>query len=181
MLWHGSFAINSLSHLQSAGAAIRTGDDSRNNLALAIITTGEGWHNNHHHYQSSARQGFRWWEIDVTYYVLRLFERCGLVWDLRRSPAEVLRVPRRRAARTPRSPRRPERPLLCSDLIDAPARSQFMECFPPAYPIDLAGGSGPGTMEGALVCAHAGTIPMTVSRGTPSRWSAGAWFERQIV
>ena len=88
MLWHGSFAINSLSHL-IGGAATPTPDDSRNNWALAILTTGEGWHNNHHHYQSSANQGFRWWEIDVTFYVLRLFERCRLVWDLRRPPAEA--------------------------------------------------------------------------------------------
>jgi stearoyl-CoA desaturase (Delta-9 desaturase) len=92
MLWHGSFSINSLSHL-FGGRRYPTGDDSRNNWALALLTTGEGWHNNHHHYQSSANQGFRWWEIDVTFYVLRLFERCGLVWDLRRPPAEVLRAP----------------------------------------------------------------------------------------
>ena len=56
----------------SAGGATRPTDDSRNNWLLALLTTGEGWHNNHHHYQSSANQGFRWWEIDVTYYVLRL-------------------------------------------------------------------------------------------------------------
>ena len=92
LLWHGSFAINSLSHLIGR-RRYATGDDSRNSWALAILTTGEGWHNNHHHYQSSANQGFRWWELDVTFYVLRLFERCGLVWDLRRPPAEVLHAP----------------------------------------------------------------------------------------
>lgn len=52
--------------------------------------TGEGWHNNHHHYQSAANQGFRWWEIDVTYYVLRLLALFGLVWDVRRPPREVV-------------------------------------------------------------------------------------------
>ena len=92
LLWHGSFAINSLSHLIGR-RRYPTGDDSRNNWALALLTTGEGWHNNHHHYMSSANQGFRWWEIDVTFYLLRLLERCGLVWDLRRPPAEVLRAP----------------------------------------------------------------------------------------
>ena len=55
-----------------------------------LLTTGEGWHNNHHHYQSSANQGFRWWEIDVTYYVLRVLALFGLVWDLRRPPREVV-------------------------------------------------------------------------------------------
>ena len=89
MLWHGSFSINSLSHLFGK-RRYETGDDSRNNWALAILTTGEGWHNNHHHYQSSANQGFRWWEIDVTFYVLRVLEVFGLVWELRRpSPAVI--------------------------------------------------------------------------------------------
>ena len=85
LLWHGSFSINSLAHLFGK-RRYATSDDSRNNWALALLTTGEGWHNNHHHYQSSANQGFRWWEIDVTYYVLRLLERFGLIWDLRRPP-----------------------------------------------------------------------------------------------
>ena len=67
MLWHGSFSINSLSHLFAASAT-RPPMIRATAWALALITTGEGWHNNHHHYQSSANQGFRWWEIDVTYY-----------------------------------------------------------------------------------------------------------------
>ena len=92
LLWHGSFSINSLSHMFGR-RRYPTTDDSRNNWALAVITTGEGWHNNHHHYQSSANQGFRWWEIDVTYYLLRLLALCGLIWELRRPPAEVLAGP----------------------------------------------------------------------------------------
>ena len=89
LLWHGSFAINSLAHLWG-NRRYATSDDSRNNWLLALLTTGEGWHNNHHHYQSSANQGFRWWEIDVTFYVLRLLEALGLIWDLRRPPREVV-------------------------------------------------------------------------------------------
>jgi stearoyl-CoA desaturase (delta-9 desaturase) len=89
LLWHGSFSINSLAHLFGK-RRYETGEDSRNNWALAVLTTGEGWHNNHHHYQSSANQGFRWWEIDVTYYVLRGLALLGLVWDLRRPPRDVL-------------------------------------------------------------------------------------------
>jgi stearoyl-CoA desaturase (delta-9 desaturase) len=89
LLWHGSFSINSLSHLFGK-RPYATADDSRNNWALALITTGEGWHNNHHHYQSSANQGFRWWQIDVTFYVLRMLAAVGLVWDLRRPPAEAI-------------------------------------------------------------------------------------------
>src|SRR5678810_933604 len=67
LLWHGTFTINSLSHVIGK-RRYETRDDSRNHWALALITLGEGWHNNHHHYMVSARQGFRWWEIDVTYY-----------------------------------------------------------------------------------------------------------------
>ena len=92
LVWHGSFCVNSLAHLVGRRRYATT-DDSRNSLWLALATTGEGWHNNHHHYPSSARQGFRWWEIDVTYYVLWLLERTGLVWDLRRPTAAALAGP----------------------------------------------------------------------------------------
>ena len=67
---------------------------SRNNLVVAVLTLGEGWHNNHHHYQSSANQGFRWWEVDVSYYLIRLLACLGLVWDVRRPPRAKVRGPR---------------------------------------------------------------------------------------
>jgi stearoyl-CoA desaturase (delta-9 desaturase) len=89
MVWHGSFSINSLAHLFGK-RRFPTTDDSRNSMLLAVITTGEGWHNNHHHYSSSANQGFRWWEIDLTYYVLRVLAAVGLIWDLRRPPREIV-------------------------------------------------------------------------------------------
>ena len=89
VLYHGTFAINSLAHVIGKQRYV-TGDESRNNLWLALITLGEGWHNNHHAYQSSTRQGFRWWEIDVTYYVLWAMSKVRLVWDLRAPPAELL-------------------------------------------------------------------------------------------
>ena len=89
LLWHGSFSINSLSHM-FGNRRYATTDDSRNNWLLAVITTGEGWHNNHHHYQRSANQGFFWWEIDVTFYVLRALQAVGLIWDLRKPPETVL-------------------------------------------------------------------------------------------
>jgi len=88
LCWHGTFTINSLSHLWGS-RRYKTDDDSRNNLALALITLGEGWHNNHHHYQAAARQGFYWWEIDVTYYVLRALAAVGLIWELRGVPDHV--------------------------------------------------------------------------------------------
>jgi stearoyl-CoA desaturase (delta-9 desaturase) len=89
LCWHGTFTINSLSHLWG-GRRYVTDDDSRNNPVLALITMGEGWHNNHHHYQVAARQGFRWWEVDATYYVLRALAAVGLIWDLHGVPAHVV-------------------------------------------------------------------------------------------
>jgi len=79
-----------------------TGDDSRNNWLLALFTMGEGWHNNHHAYQSSARQGFRWWELDVTYYVLVVLSWLGIVWDLKAPPEQVLRNEQRLGSRVVR-------------------------------------------------------------------------------
>ncbi|MCP9440021.1 MAG: acyl-CoA desaturase [Nitrospira sp.] len=87
-LAHGTFTINSLSHVYGS-QRYQTGDDSRNNFILALITMGEGWHNNHHYYPASTRQGFYWWEIDLTYYGLKLLERLGLVWDIREVPEYV--------------------------------------------------------------------------------------------
>lgn len=88
--WHGTFMINSLAHVHGNQRYV-TGDDSRNNWWLALITLGEGWHNNHHAYQRSTRQGFRWYEIDVTFYVLTMMSWVGLVWDLGAPPPEVVR------------------------------------------------------------------------------------------
>jgi stearoyl-CoA desaturase (delta-9 desaturase) len=76
-----------------------TGDDSRNNWFLAIFTMGEGWHNNHHAYQSSVRQGFKWWEYDPTYYLLKALSWLGIVWDLKQPPEQVLRNEQRLGAR----------------------------------------------------------------------------------
>jgi stearoyl-CoA desaturase (delta-9 desaturase) len=88
LLYHGTYTINSLSHVFGS-QRFQTGDDSRNNLLLALITLGEGWHNNHHHCQSSCRQGIYWWEIDITYLTLLFLAKLGLVWDLRPVPAKV--------------------------------------------------------------------------------------------
>lgn len=84
-LLHGTCTINSLAHLIGR-RRYETTDDSRNSFLLAIITMGEGWHNNHHKYPGVTRQGFYWWEIDVTYYILKSMSMVGLIWDLRPPP-----------------------------------------------------------------------------------------------
>jgi stearoyl-CoA desaturase (delta-9 desaturase) len=89
LLYHATFCINSLAHVHGRKRYV-TGDESRNNWLLALFTMGEGWHNNHHAYQSSAQQGFQWWELDLTYYILRVLSRLGIVWDLKTPPEQVL-------------------------------------------------------------------------------------------
>lgn len=89
LLWHGTFFINSLAHVFGS-RRYETTDTSRNSMLLALITLGEGWHNNHHCYQSSANQGFFWWEIDGSYYTLKVLSWFRVVTDLRKPPARLL-------------------------------------------------------------------------------------------
>ena len=89
LLWHATFAVNSVAHLFGR-RRYATVDTSRNSMLVAVLTGGEGWHNNHHHYQTSARQGFFWWEFDPTYYLLRAMSALGVVRGLRRPPPSVL-------------------------------------------------------------------------------------------
>jgi stearoyl-CoA desaturase (delta-9 desaturase) len=89
VLFHATVTINSLAH-RFGSRRFDTRDDSRNNLWLALLTFGEGWHNNHHFCPGSVRQGFRWWEVDLTYYGLRLLELLGLVYALKPVPSHVM-------------------------------------------------------------------------------------------
>jgi stearoyl-CoA desaturase (delta-9 desaturase) len=88
LCYHGTYTINSLCHRWGT-RRYATRDDSRNNALLALVTLGEGWHNNHHHYPSAVRQGFYWWEIDLTYYLLRGLAALGVIWDLNPVPARI--------------------------------------------------------------------------------------------
>jgi stearoyl-CoA desaturase (delta-9 desaturase) len=89
LLWHGTFCVNSMAHLWGR-KRYATEDDSRNSFAIALFTLGEGWHNNHHHYQRSERQGFFWWELDITHIVLTMLSWVGVVRDLHAPPPHVL-------------------------------------------------------------------------------------------
>jgi stearoyl-CoA desaturase (delta-9 desaturase) len=95
LLWHTTFLVNSVAHVMGR-RPYDTDDTSRNSTLVAIATWGEGWHNNHHRYQSAARQGFRWWQIDMTYYTLWLLSKVGIVHDLRPVPARVIEEARHR-------------------------------------------------------------------------------------
>jgi stearoyl-CoA desaturase (Delta-9 desaturase) len=91
LVYHGTFCINSFTHLIGK-RRFKTTDSSRNNLILALITLGEGWHNNHHYYPGSEKQGFYWWEIDISHYILKCLSLFGLVWNLRVPPERVYRA-----------------------------------------------------------------------------------------
>jgi stearoyl-CoA desaturase (delta-9 desaturase) len=86
-LYHATFMVNSLAHRWGT-RRYATGDESRNNWLIALLTFGEGWHNNHHHYPASCRQGFYWWELDLTFYFLKCLQAMGLVWNLRPVPLQ---------------------------------------------------------------------------------------------
>ena len=88
ILYHGTFSINSLMH-KFGKPRYDTGDESKNSLWLALVTLGEGWHNNHHYYTSTARQGFYWWEIDLTYYILKMLSWVRIIWDIREVPPHI--------------------------------------------------------------------------------------------
>jgi stearoyl-CoA desaturase (delta-9 desaturase) len=89
LLLHGTFTINSLAHVWGH-RRFNTTDDSRNNPVLALITLGEGWHNNHHRYMQTANQGFYWWQVDISYYLLQALSFVGVTWDLRTPPRRIL-------------------------------------------------------------------------------------------
>ncbi|MDX1518968.1 MAG: acyl-CoA desaturase, partial [Gammaproteobacteria bacterium] len=88
LLWHGTYTINSLAH-RFGSRRFSTRDNSRNSLVLALLTLGEGWHNNHHRYPNATRQGFYWWEIDISYYLISLLSLIGLFRDMRPVPSSV--------------------------------------------------------------------------------------------
>jgi stearoyl-CoA desaturase (delta-9 desaturase) len=95
LLWQGTYCINSLTHILGR-RRFPTRDSSGNSLGLALVTFGEGWHNNHHYYPGSMMQGFYWWQVDVTGYIIRGLAALGLVWGIRKAPPDVLAIGRHR-------------------------------------------------------------------------------------
>ena len=92
LLFHGTASINSLTHMFGS-QRYKTGDQSRNNFFLALIPMGEGWHNNHHYFPGAARQGFYWWEVDFSFYLLKVLAALGIIWQLRPVPAQAYSYP----------------------------------------------------------------------------------------
>jgi stearoyl-CoA desaturase (Delta-9 desaturase) len=98
-VYHVTYLVNSATHIIGT-RRYETKDDSKNSMIVALLTFGEGWHNNHHYYPNSTRQGFYWWEIDLTFYILSFMSMLGLVWDLKAVP-ERIREPKKKPAMQP--------------------------------------------------------------------------------
>ena len=99
LLFHSTVTINSLGHIWGK-KRFATRDESRNNALLALLTLGEGWHNNHHRFPVSARQGFYWWELDITWLLLKLMSFAGIIHDLNPVPEKILQEGRNNALST---------------------------------------------------------------------------------
>jgi stearoyl-CoA desaturase (delta-9 desaturase) len=144
-VYHGTFCINSLAHVHGDKHYV-TGDESRNNWWLAIITMGEGWHNNHHAYQYSVRQGFRWWQWDPTYYLILGLSKLRLVWDLKAPPQAVVE---RSQALPPRVIERSAERLVASVPVE-----RIVQAFRDAY------SNAPGLPELHLPELHLPTLTL---------------------
>jgi stearoyl-CoA desaturase (delta-9 desaturase) len=81
-----TWSVNSICHIWGT-RPYRSHDESRNNVFIGLFSWGEGWHNNHHAFPTSARHGLRWWQVDVSWWVIRGMQALGLVWKVR-VPAE---------------------------------------------------------------------------------------------
>jgi stearoyl-CoA desaturase (delta-9 desaturase) len=82
LVHHVTWSVNSVCHLWGR-RPYRSGDQSRNNALFGILALGEGWHNNHHAFPTSARHGLRWWQVDASYWVIRVLALVGLAWNVK--------------------------------------------------------------------------------------------------
>lgn len=89
LVHHVTWSVNSACHLWGF-RPYQTTDQSRNNIVFGILAMGEGWHNTHHAFPTSARHGLRWWQLDVSYEVIRMLSWVGLAWDIKLPSKEAL-------------------------------------------------------------------------------------------
>jgi stearoyl-CoA desaturase (delta-9 desaturase) len=96
LVHHVTWSINSACHLWGF-QPFKSDDESRNNPIFGLLAMGEGWHNTHHAFPTSARHGLRWWQLDVSYWVIRAMERLGIAWDVKVPTREAQARERRMA------------------------------------------------------------------------------------
>lgn len=102
LVHHVTWSVNSVCHLWGARTYL-SHDQSRDNFLFGILALGEGWHNTHHAFPTSARHGLRWWQIDLSYEVIRLLSLVGLAWDVK-LPSKQARLDKRRDSEASRGP-----------------------------------------------------------------------------
>jgi stearoyl-CoA desaturase (delta-9 desaturase) len=93
LVHHVTWSINSICHLWGR-RPFRSQDQSRNNFICGVLALGEGWHNNHHAFPASARHGLRWWELDLSFIVIRFLELLGLAWRIKLPSPEKMAIRR---------------------------------------------------------------------------------------
>ncbi len=133
MVWHITWSVNSLTHLFGY-ASYRTDDHSRNNWVVALLASGEGWHNNHHHDPASASNQHRWWEFDATYYTIKALELVGLATEV--VQPRHLRVARQQARADAATLVEPKVPFMARVASDAGAGEAAVHA--PAPTVDAA-------------------------------------------
>ncbi len=89
LMQHVTWSVNSVCHIWG-GRPFHSDDHSTNNLPVAVLSLGEGWHNNHHAFPTSARHGLRWWQFDPSYLIIATMRRVGLAWDVRLPSAAAM-------------------------------------------------------------------------------------------
>jgi stearoyl-CoA desaturase (delta-9 desaturase) len=110
---NATFSINSICHIWGT-RPYRSSDHSRNNPVFGVFSLGEGWHNNHHAFPTSARHGLEWWQLDISWMVIRTLAALGLVWDVR-LPSTTARRDKRAKSAKPKS--KPVEPAVPPELV----------------------------------------------------------------
>jgi stearoyl-CoA desaturase (delta-9 desaturase) len=89
LVHHVTWCVNSVGHIWGA-QPFRSSDQSRNNFLVGVFALGEGWHNTHHAFPTSARHGLKWWQLDMSYWFIRLMAMFGLAWNVRVPTADAI-------------------------------------------------------------------------------------------
>jgi len=100
LMHHATWSVNSICHFFGY-QSYKSGDHSRNNPIVAVISLGEGWHNNHHAFPTSARHGLQWFEVDLSWIVIWTLETLRLAWDVRRPSASARSIKAATSTPTP--------------------------------------------------------------------------------
>jgi stearoyl-CoA desaturase (Delta-9 desaturase) len=96
LVHHTTWSTNSICHIYGS-RPFHNRDLSANNFWMALLSFGEGWHNNHHAFPSSVRHGLKWWQIDISGYVIQALQTTGLAWNVKLPSSKMIAEARKKA------------------------------------------------------------------------------------